>query len=221
MKRNTEFAPGEYYHIYNRGVEKRNIFEKHADYERFMDLLYLSNGTKPFLFREVKRKPLTKFDRGGRPVAIGAYVLMPNHFHILVKELEDGGITRFMEKLATGYSMYFNKTHKRVGPLFQGRFKARHAGKDEYPKYLFGYIHLNPIKLANVGWENRAISDRARAKSFLADYRYSSYLEYTGATREASGIIDRAEFPEYWNGPHEFDEFVNDWMDYQDELADS
>src|SRR3989344_539186 len=100
MERKIEIEVGEYYHIYNRGVEKRNIF-------------------------------LDKSDVGEKKVAIIAYVLMPNHFHLLVKEITAGGTSDFMEKLLTGYAMYFNKKYERVGPLFQGTFKAEHADRDE------------------------------------------------------------------------------------------
>ena len=91
---------------------------------------------------------------------------MPNHFHILVKEKIENGISKFMGKLTTGYSMYFNKRYDRTGSLFQGVFKSVHADSDEYLKYLFAYIHLNPIKLINPEWKENGIKDKNRANAF-------------------------------------------------------
>ena len=108
MERRITFAEGEYYHVYNRGVERREIFSTPADHWRFQRLLFLSNGTAPYIFREIQKKKFSDIERQKPLVAIGAYCLMPNHFHILVKEITDNGISMFMEKLATGYSMYFN-----------------------------------------------------------------------------------------------------------------
>src|SRR5665213_2524311 len=130
MERKIVFALGEYYHIYNRGVEKRKVFFDDIDRNRFVRLLFLANSNKSFVYRLVQGRPLNEIDVGEKSVAIGAYTLMPNHFHILVKETKEGGISNFMEKLQTGYSMYFNKKNERVGPLFQGRFKAQHVVHD-------------------------------------------------------------------------------------------
>jgi putative transposase len=142
---------------------------------------------------------------------------MPNHFHILVKEIKEGGVTKFMGKLTTGYSMYFNKTHKRVGPLFQGRFKAEHVDRDEYLKYLYAYIHLNPVKLIDPKWKENGIADKAGAKAYLDGYRYSSYPDYAGVSREEKAILSPREFPEYFEKPHDMEEFISDWLSYGDE----
>jgi len=157
MERKLTFSVGEYYHLYNRGVEKRNIFLEKRDSSRFQRLIYLANGTSPIRFSETEGQALNNIDRGDPLVAIGAYVLMPNHFHLLVKEVIENGLSKFMEKLATGYSMYFNKKHERVGPLFQGRFKGEHVDNDKYLKYLYAYIHLNPVKLIEPNWKKEGI----------------------------------------------------------------
>src|SRR3989338_7110933 len=130
MERKLTFSIGEYYHLYNRGVEKRDIFLEKMDSVRIQRLIYLANGANPIRFSETESRVLDSIDRGSPFVAVGAYVLMPNHFHILVNEIIENGLSRFMEKLATGYSMYFNKKYERVGPLFQGRFKGEHVDND-------------------------------------------------------------------------------------------
>jgi putative transposase len=164
------------------------------------------------VIRLIQGQPLDEIDVGERRVAIGAYVLMPNHFHILVREIKKGGISMFMEKLQTGYSMYFNKKNDRVGSLFQGRFKAQHVAHDGHLKYLFAYIHLNPIKLIEATWKETGLKDLGRAQRYLEKYRYSSYLDYAGISREHAKILDSAQFPQYFSGPSEFRDFVRDWL---------
>jgi|SRR3989344_4819479 len=217
MERYVNFAPGGYYHIYNRGVEKRDIFKEKSHYERFMKLLYVANGSKPYIFREIEQLSPQKIERGKPLVAIGAYVLMPNHFHILIKEVVDGGISTFMSKLGTGYSLYFNKKEHRVGPLFQSNFKARHARRDEYLKYLFAYIHLNPLKLMQPLWKEEGIADSGKAKQHLDSYKYSSYPEFVGVKRDEAAILDRAEFPGYFRGTLEFRDLLDEWIRIREE----
>ncbi|MBI4156051.1 MAG: transposase, partial [Candidatus Zambryskibacteria bacterium] len=147
--RKQSFAHGEFYHLYNRGTEKRIIFLEEKDYEHFLFLMYICNTSKNIELRNIGEN----FDRGEPIVDIGAYCLMPNHFHILVYEREEGGISKYMLKLLTSYSMYFNKKYDRTGKLYEGVFKSIHAGSDQYLKYLYSYIHLNPAKLKDKNWK--------------------------------------------------------------------
>lgn len=217
MERKLNFSVGEYYHIYNRGIEKRNIFLDTGDRERFLRLLYVANGSVPFKFSDIKNSAYSKIERGDPRVAIGAYCLMPNHFHMLIRETVEGGISAFMEKLMTGYSMYFNKKYVRVGPLFQSRFKAQHVDNDNYLKYLFAYIHLNPIKLIDPEWKENGIANIKSAEMYLKDYRFSSYADYMGVSREENTTILKEEFPDYFETPREFGDFVKDWLLYRDD----
>lgn len=217
MERRITFAPGEYYHVYNRGVEKRDIFRSEADRLRFQKLLYIANGNNPVVYKLVQGRTLELIDRGEPLVAIGAYCLMPNHFHVLLKEVRDGGLSEFLKKLTTGYSMYFNKTHERVGPLFQSRFKAEHVDNDEYLKYLYSYIHLNPVKLIDPEWKEKGIRDIKKAKKYLEGYHYSSYEDYATGGREESAILSPKEFPDYFEKQGDFAEFVEEWMRYKEE----
>jgi putative transposase len=217
MERKITFSVGEYYHVYNRGIEKRDIFQTETDRRRFQKLLYLANGEKPYVFRSVQNQPLDEIDVGEKQVAIGAYTLMPNHFHILIRETREGGLSTFMEKLATGYSKYFNMVNKRVGPLFQSRFKAQHVDRDEYLKYLFAYIHLNPVKLIEPDWKEQGIQDLEKVREYLKDYRFSSYADLSGDTREERSILTPAEFPGYFDTPMDFESFVKDWLEFREE----
>lgn len=215
MQRNLEFAENEYYHLYNRGVEKRKIFLSKDDYRRFVRLLYVANGKRNFVYRDIEQKRFADIDRGTPLVAIGAWVLMPNHFHVLVKEITGGGISLFMQKLLTGYSSYFNKRHKRVGGLFQGVFQAQHADSDEYLKYLFAYLHLNPIKMLEPEWKEKGIHNLKAAKKFLLEYKYSSQLDYVGPEREEGLILTKSAFPEYFSNPKSIQVFLDDWLTFR------
>ncbi|MFA6415084.1 MAG: transposase [Candidatus Paceibacterota bacterium] len=216
MERGHIISEGEYYHLYNRGVEKRNIFLTQGDRNRFKRLLYLANGTNSFIYREIADKPLEDIERGSPLVAIAAWVLMPNHFHILVREITEGGTAMFMRKLCTGYSSYFNKCHNRIGPLFQGRYKSQHVSGDIHLKYLFAYIHLNPFKLIDPTWkENRSIN-MTKAKKFISEYKYSSYLSYVDTSREENILLSKTEFPEYFSGKKDFEDFHSDFISFPD-----
>ena len=215
MNRKISFAEGEFYHIYNRGVEKRNIFNNDDDRKRFQALLYLCNSSEPVIYRLIQGSTLYKFNVGKKIVAIGAYVLMPNHFHLLVRETTEGGITEFMRKLNTAYSMYFNKKYDRVGPLFQGTFKAEHIAKDEYLKYLFAYIHLNIIKLIQPDWKEIGLRNVKLAKEFLDNFTFSSYFDYCGTQCEETVILSKDLFPKYFLDRYSFQKYLDDWLTYQ------
>ncbi len=219
MDRKFNFAPDEYYHLYQRGVEKRKIFLDHGDYWRFLALLYLANAD-PVLhlsdFTSGDKKAIFSKPRSKLLVAIGAYCLMPNHFHLLVRATNNDGISKFMQKLITGYTMYFNKRYGRTGALFGGTFKAEHADDDVYLRYLYAYIHLNPVKISDPeAWAGKRIDDPQEAKKFLSSYRYSSYQFYNhgnGGSRIEDGILSPSLFPEYFSEERDFADFINDWM---------
>jgi len=149
--RKISFCTNEYYHIYNRGTDKRHIFLEKADYFRFLIGLQGFNGPKNKADRlicmyhpliEAKPRPSTDVW-----VGIVCYCLMPNHFHLLLQQLQDDGISKYMHRLGTGYTAYFNLKYKRTGALFQGVFKAKHAATEEYVLHLSRYIHLNPSEI--------------------------------------------------------------------------
>jgi len=223
MKRKISFAPGEYYHIYNRGVEKRKIFLNRSYYKRFLLLLFLCNSSEPVDVRSHFHKgpsfeDLKEFERGNPLVEIGAYCLMPNHFHLLLKEINEGGITAFMKKLGTAYAMYFNKKEERKGTLFQGRFGAQWLNRDRYLKYMFAYIHLNPIKLVCPSWKEGKIDDINKIKKFLNSYIWSSYPSYSkGSGRDL--ILNKEPFPEYFKNNVDFKKFINDWLALRNNLT--
>ena len=216
MSRSIQFVPKEFYHIYNRGTEKRDIFLSIADYERFLTLLYICNGVEAV---DLKLQGRTLYEikenkQRGKLVDICAYCLMPNHFHILVRESSDGGISKFIQKLSTAYTMYFNKKNNRTGSLFQGKFKASHIDDDEYLSYLIAYIHLNPVKLIDSNWRTNGIKDKKKTEKFLNQYVYSSYLDYLKKERIQNVIINKEAFPEYFETPKDFKSNMSYWLNY-------
>ena len=130
----------------------------------------------------------------------------------------EGGISKFMSKLTTGYSMYFNKKYERKGSLFQGVFQAQHADSDNYLKYLFSYIHLNPVKLIQSDWKENGIEDIDGAKKYLNDYKYSSFIDYTGNKREENNILNMKAFPGYFESTEDFENNIFDWLEFNPEL---
>ena len=224
MARNTILAPGEFYHIYNRGTDKRKIFLLREDYERFLSLLYLSNSTDPVRIDNIRHlksqqgltllESVLKSERNQPLVDIGAYCLMPNHFHVIARERVDGGMSRFMQKLTTAYTMYFNIRHERNGALFQGTFKATHAKDDRYLSYLLSYIHLNPIKLIDPTWKDKGIRNQQQAKAHLERYAYSSYPDYLGKERIHGAIINKEALPAYSDSVKDFKQSTLAWLQY-------
>jgi len=222
MLRKDPFITGEYYHLYNRGIDKRVIFKLERDWERFMMLLYLSNSVESFRLDDLLNKQQKRFkeimvlDRGEPLVSIGAWCLMTNHFHLLVRQEVDGGITKFMRKVGVGYSMFFNIKYQRQGALFGGPFKSRCIKTDDnYMRQLFAYIHLNALDIEFSGWEKRDKNDNKNEilmKEFLDSYRYSSYQDYIGVNREEKSILNRSSFPDYFQTEQSFVEFVENYF---------
>ncbi|NLC30794.1 MAG: hypothetical protein GX765_01950, partial [Candidatus Moranbacteria bacterium] len=140
--RKTIFANGEYYHIYNRGVDKREVFLNDDDYIRFIKSIKEYNDTKTY--GRFQNRGSTSGSFEVEPlIELVAYCLNPNHYHFILKQLEEGGVSKFMQKLSTSYTMYFNKKYDRSGALFQGRFKSIHIDTNEYLLHLSVYVNKN------------------------------------------------------------------------------
>ena len=221
MNRPFKFAVGEYYHLYQRGNEKRKVFLDLGDHWRFLSALYLSNTTsslQPSDFDPKDKLKIFSVPKKDTLLSIGAYCLMPNHFHLLVHEEHENGISKFMQKLVTSYSMYFNKKNQRTGALFEGPFRARQVGDDRYLRYLFAYIHLNPVKISDPeAWSGKRIKDPATAKNFLQQYRFSSLPFYSGEQRVEDTILTSGAFPEYFTETRDFTNLVDNWINFDDE----
>ncbi len=216
MQRRGSLAAGETYHIYNRGAHKSPIFTCEEDYERFQVLLYLLNTSEPITVRDILEQYRGRSSGEvyseprelPRLVDVLAYCLMPNHFHIVMRQDTDDGITHYLRKVATAYSMYFNTKYEHTGVLFQGRFKSSHIDSDPYYKWIFSYVHLNPLSLVEPAWKERKIGNMARAKRFVTEYRYSSYPDHLTNERPERAIVATNEWPDFLKNHRDLDDLL-------------
>ncbi len=195
------FVNGEYYHVFNRGVAAMPIYRNARDYGRFMRtmLYYQIEGPKP---RLSLFKPTKVFLKNKKIVDVICYCFMPNHFHFLIRQKKDGGITEFVSKISNSYTKYFNTKNQRYGPLLQGEFKAVHIDTNEQLIHVSRYIHLNPI----VGF----------VTSDLSTYKWSSFPEYEG---EANASICAKEIIlDQFPSMEDYKQFVLDQEDYARKL---
>lgn len=202
--RNVPLISGEYYHIYNRGSEKRNIFTQPRDYARLLKTIFYYQfiGPRPSFSKFSKSqitplKPLSK----EKIIELICYCLMPNHFHFLIRQLKEYGISKFMSQISNSYTKYFNVKYERVGPLLQGAFKAVRIETDEQLMHVSRYIHLNPI-----------VSGVAKN---LDSYQWSSYLEFI---RSINSFCSSNEILEFFKSREGYKEFVEDQIDYGEKL---
>ncbi|MBI2196427.1 transposase [Candidatus Daviesbacteria bacterium] len=193
------FGNDEFYHVVNRGVEKRLTFLDKRDYQRFLQTLEYYRFKNPPTRFSFKNRPniLKKGSSNEVLIEVICFCLMPNHFHLLLKQAKENGISVFLSKLTNSYTKYFNTRHKRVGPLFQGSFKAVRIEDDEQLVHTSRYIHLNP--LIDYLVKN------------LRVYQYSSYrqfLDLEDGFCKIHYVLDR--FP----SPGAYEKFVLDQEEY-------
>lgn len=224
--RKEPFTIGSFVHVYNRGNRKQPIVCDTNDRWRFLQMLYYFNSefSPPNIFRELRslRNPesdsYSDFYNGlvwpenwpaRKPIVkIISFSLLNNHFHLLLKEIREGGITMFMRKIGTGMTNYFNAKYQEKGRLFQGSYKARRADNDAYLKYLSVYIQVkNPFELYS-GSIKKAVKNFDKAFDFAVANPYCSLAAYTG-DRE-SAIIEKDILGEMFSDPYEYKNFARE-----------
>lgn len=146
-------------------------------------------------------------------VNIHAYSLMPNHFHIVLRQKAEHGISIFMRKVGTAYSMYFNAKYEHSGALFQGRFKSSHVSNEAYFRWVYSYVHLNPLGLLYHDWEKGGIQDLNRARAQIMQYTFSSFLDYTSGRRPQRNILDMADAPDFLKNQNDLEALLSDIKD--------
>lgn len=214
MPRKVPLLNGEIYHIFNRGVEKRTTFVTSRDYERSiqtMDYYLIQNPPIRFSYflrisKEAQSFVVEKLQLLNKLVDILAFCLMPNHFHFLLRQRCDGGISKFVANFTNSYTKYFNTKNNRVGPLFQGTFKAVQIKDDQQLMHVSRYIHLNPV------------SSFVIEPNKLENYAWSSYLDYI-QQREAE-MIDTITVLSLFKEKETYRDFVLDQIDYTRSLEE-
>lgn len=202
------------YHIFNRSIADYNIFNNKSEFERILQLIqyYQIDNTirfSDFVALEIVQKcGFNNFLRTistdkVKSVQIIAYCLMPTHFHLILKQLVENGISNYMRKVLDGYTRYFNNIHKRRGPLWESKFKNVLVEGDEQLNHLVRYIHLNPTT--------------ANLVNSPEDWLYSSYREYLGRMADSQKMCQFDDILEI--KPSSYRKFVNDQISYQRELA--
>ena len=195
-----------YYHIYNRGVEKRLIFQDREDYTKFLYLLKIYLTNPEILRNEYPLLRINIVDKNlFEEIDLLAFCLMPNHFHLLVYQKQKDSITKLLRQICTAYVIYFNKKFERVGPLFQSKFKAVAVDSDEYLLHLSRYIHLNPTGRG----------------APLDEFEWSSYLYYLG--KRQSNWLKTNKIVKYFNKSKtgfSYKSFVEDYQDEEDLSSD-
>jgi putative transposase len=220
--RKVQFTPEEFYHIFNRGNARQEIFHTDKDRYRFLQAMYLANTSNSvmgvgdldrnksgYTLLDIK-KLLDKKDIAYDPlVRICADVLMPNHFHFLVQEIKEGGTVEFMHRLGVSYGKYFTIKNDKPGSLFQGRFQAKHIETDEQLCYLLAYINvINPAQLAEPNLKENGIENFDRVWEFVNNYKWSSHFEYMG--KRSSILIDKGLLGEIYPNSDTYEQFVKD-----------
>jgi len=225
--RKQQFVNEEIYHVVLRGIDDNLIFKNVDDYYRGIFSIYEFNTTNPITIRERRkaRARLKKADRDrvsvsdprDKIVEVLAFCLMPNHIHLLLKQLKEEGITKFMLKFGAGYGGYFNRKYSRKGHVFQDRFSAVHVKNDEQLKTVFVYIHTNPISCVEPDWKEKGIKEPRKVIKFLENYKWSSYLDYIGKKNFPS-VTEREFISEIMEGEESCRRFVEEWVRYKGEI---
>jgi len=227
--RKEQFANNEIYHTILRAIDDNLIFKDIDDYYRGIFSIYEFNDSNPANIRrrrEIRRSFKKKIRRGrastdfidgrNKLVDILAFCFMPNHIHLLLKQLKDNGVTKFMSKIGTGYGGYFNRKYQRKGHVFQDRFNIVPIETEEQLKIVFAYIHTNPLSIIYPQWKEIRIKNPDEAVGFLGNYKWSSYLDCIGIKNFPS-VIQKDFIVDLMNSPEGCKEFIKNWIEYKGE----
>lgn len=219
----VQFINGGDYHLVNRAIEGQMLFREIADYFRFMFCLYELNDKNLVKMRDrieerKARKKYTGLTRASRKplVEILAVCLMPNHYHLIVRQIVDNGISEFMRKLGDSYVGYFNEKHKRKGrgSIFQGHFKAVYIKTIRQFISTICYVFTNPVELIEKDWKEVGAKNSQKAINFLESYKWSNYLDCIGK-KNFSSVTNRKFIFEVFGGAENLKRAVENWILYK------
>jgi putative transposase len=210
--RKTPIIEGHVYHIYTRSIAEYRIFRSQKDYQRMLDTInfytpvQISKKFSDFsgCLNASKEKILSEIGKSAKKVKLISFCIMPTHLHLMLEQLTDGGISKYLNLILKSYSRYFNVKYKRLGPLWESRFKNVIVESNEQFMHLTRYIHLNPVSISLV-------------KS-PEEWKYSSYNEYIDLIPDEKKICDYSGY--FDMSPETYKEFVHSNISYQKELQE-
>lgn len=220
MERKETFAPGEYYHIYNRTIFNIPEFEDYENANKLAQCFLLANSTESSTaFNYLRNSDNANFRkaaetalRGDKFVDIVSYVIMPDHYHLLVKELRERGITDFLRRCNTSIAKYINTKKERKGPLFESNFKSKHVDSNTYLLHLSLYIHLNPFDfIDNKNWRKGNLKNWQLKKKKLLNYPWSSLKSFVYEDFENIILSGTEIISDQFKAKREYEKFLEDW----------
>ncbi len=236
--RKRPFENGEIYHITTRRIGDKLLFKDIDDYYRGIFSIYEFNNSNPVEIRRRRKaraafkKKLKKMsgnrvaahteemiDKRVKFVEILTFCIMPNHIHLLLRQLKERGTSKFMQKFGTGYSSYFKEKYNQQGKgyFFQKRFEAVHIKTEDQLRTVFVYVHTNSIPLIEPNWKEKGIAEPEKVIKFLENYKWSSYPDYLGKKNFPS-VTEREFLSEIMGGEQGCRKFVEDWVKYKGEI---
>lgn len=212
--RKLVFQNGSLYHVFNRGIERRDVFQDLKEFRRAFELInYYNHKDIPIRYSQflqlsldARESALKKLSKNEGLVDILAFCLMPNHFHFLFRQKTNNGISTFIANFTNSFTKYFNTKHQRIGPLFEGVFKAVFIESDEQLVHLSRYIHLNPVVSSIIDVNH------------LLDYKWSSYSAYLASSKKDKIVLEKETIMSLFKSPNQYEKFVLNQVDYGKQL---
>jgi len=225
--RKEKFENGDVVHVITKGIGDNLLFKDIDDYYRGIFSIYELNNLKPTEIR-IRRRIRDQFkrencgdpisavfgDNRDRMVDLLCFCFMPNHIHLLVKQIKDDGITKFMQKIGAGYAGYFNRKHKRKGHLFQDTFNAVPIKTDEQLKIVVAYIHTNNLSLVYPNWKKIKIENFEEVLNILKKYKWSSHLDYLGI-KNFTSVTQRDFILNLFDNAKNYQEFIKGYIGWK------
>lgn len=230
-KRKEQFNTNGIYHLIIKALDDNLIFKDENDYFRGIFSIYEFNNSNPVeiwrrrrdrviekkreKFREIGNHKILLKDERDKFVEILAFSFMPNHIHILVRQVKDNGISKFMQKVGIGLGKYFNAKYQRKGHVFQDAFKAVSIENDEQLIAVVNYIHGNAISLIEPGWKKNGIKNHKKTIKFLEEkFRWSSFFDCIGK-ENFSSVTERNFILKLLDGTENYKNLMRDWINYK------
>lgn len=234
--RKQQFANGEIYHVVTRRMGNDLLFKNTDDYYRGIFSIYEFNNSKSVTIRERRalraqsktktiethrahRDPTPVIDDRVLFVQILAFCLMPNHIHLLLRQLQNEGVSKFMQKFGAGYSAYFKNKYPLTpkGYFSQGRFVSVPVKTDEQLKTVFVYIHANPISLIEPKWKEAGLEDPEKSIQYVESYKWSSYPDYIG-NKNFPSVTDRDFILQIMDDVQGCRDWVENWIRHKGKI---